>query len=345
MPNSSSYDIEILTSSDSLDEWDRFVDESPQGSIFCRSWWLRSVCTQGFQIFIFRQHGRILAGMPLPIYHFRGFTRIHMPPLTQVLGALLAPINDGSYTRKLSNEMNVLTALANAIPRFHVFGMNFHYNFTNWLPFYWAGYTQTTRYTYIIPDLTDLNKVYAEFASSTRTSINKARNIVSVHTDLSARDLYDNHVLTLQKKGEQILYDFDYFKAIYETAHQTDCGKTWYAMDEHKNIHAAIFVIFDRKSAYGIVCSTDPDFRSSGAGTLLQKEAITYVAKYTQRWDFEGSMIHDVENYYRKFGAIQTPYFTIMKDNRSLPVRSIAAGKNLLVSKTKNLKQSLKRSF
>lgn len=34
------------------------------------------------------------------------------------------------------------------LPKFDYFNMNFHYSITNWLPFYWRGFKQTTRYTY-----------------------------------------------------------------------------------------------------------------------------------------------------------------------------------------------------
>ena len=89
---SSKYEVEILDpSSDSLAEWDCFVDESPHGCIFCRSWWLEAVCPGEFEILTLRKDGRIVAGMPVVISHKWGYTTVHMPQLTQTLGALLVP--------------------------------------------------------------------------------------------------------------------------------------------------------------------------------------------------------------------------------------------------------------
>jgi hypothetical protein len=309
----STYEIRTLSHKDSIEEWDSFVDESPQGCIFCRSWWLKAVCPDGFEILTLRKGGRIVAGMPLPISWKWGYKTISMPPLTQALGALLLPSKSSTYEGRLSDEMETLEALVKAIPKFDHFSIRFHYNFTNWLPFYWAGYQQTTRYTYAINDLSDLDKVFTDFTHSKRKNIKKAEQLVTVCCDMSADEFYVNHALTLRKQGESIGYKFDLFKQIYDAALKNSAGKIWYAIDSQQNIHAAIFVIFDQKSAYYLISTIDPDYRNSGAATLLLREAMTYVSQYTKRFDFEGSMIRGVEHSFRKFGAIQTPYFTITK--------------------------------
>lgn len=316
------YDIEILSCCDSLEEWDRFVDDSPQGCIFCRSWWLKAVCPNNFEILTIRKRDEIVAGMPIPLYRKGGYPIIHMPKLTQTLGVLFSPSTRTTYEGRLSDEMKVLDILVEAIPKFSYFSIRFHYSFSNWLPFYWAGYQQTTRYTYVIENLTDVDKVFSNFAHSKRKNIKKAEQLVTGGSDLSAEDFYANHVMTLNKQGESISYKYDLFKRIYDAAIENSAGKIWYAIDGQENIHAAIFVIFDGKSAYYLISTIDPDYRNSGAATLLLRDAIAYASQYTRRFDFEGSMIRDVEHSFRKFGGVQTPYFSITKDNRSLLVKA-----------------------
>jgi len=62
----------------------------------------------------------------------------------------------------------------------------------------------------------------------------------------------------------------------------------------------------------------NPSLRNSGAHSLILWEAIRYVADYAETFDFEGSMLPGVERFFREFGAIQTPYFTISKGKLSL---------------------------
>ena len=308
------YSVEALHPDDSLDEWDLLVDASPQGSVFSRSWWLRAVCQDRFRICTLRRGGRLVAGMPLPVSRMAGLTTTTMPPLTQTLGPVLLPSSKSTYEGRLSDEMEVLEALVAAMPRSHIFSMHFHNSLANWLPFYWAGYQQTTRYTYIIPDLTDLNAVFSGFSHSKRGNIRKAEGLVTVHADMAPKDFYENHKMTLRKQGETISYSYDLFKRIHEAACQMSGCKTFYALDKSDNMHAAIFIIFDRRSAYYLISSIDPDYRTSGSATLLLREAITYASQYTKAFNLEGSMIKGVESSFRKLGGIQTPYFRISKE-------------------------------
>ena len=117
---------------DSLNKWDRFVDFSPQGSIFCRSWWLRSVCPNNFTILSLRKAGRIVAGIPLPTFINKGLKYIKMPLFCQTLGILMEPPASQKYETRLSQEMELIDNIIKAMPKYDHFDMNFNYNFTNW---------------------------------------------------------------------------------------------------------------------------------------------------------------------------------------------------------------------
>jgi lipid II:glycine glycyltransferase (peptidoglycan interpeptide bridge formation enzyme) len=211
--------------------------------------------------------------------------------------------------------------------------MNFHYNYTNWLPFYWSGYQQTTRYTYVIENLADLELVFSNFDHSKRKNINRAEKIVNIYDNLKPEEFYDNHKFTLNKQGKNISYTFELFRNIHTNVKKQDAGKIWCAKDNEENIHAAIFVVYDSKSAYYLISTIDPDYRNSGAASLLLKHAITYVSQFTKKFDFEGSMIQGVENSFRKFGAVQNQYFRITKDNR------------LVMRSARNIYKMINRAF
>jgi len=71
------------------------------------------------------------------------------------------------------------------------------------------------------------------------------------------------------------------------------------------------FYIADNKSVYYLMSGTDPDLRSSGAQNLIQWEAIKYYYDKVKYFDFEGSMVENIEANFRKFGAVQKQYFRI----------------------------------
>jgi lipid II:glycine glycyltransferase (peptidoglycan interpeptide bridge formation enzyme) len=316
-------EVEFLEPDDSFEEWDRFVDDSPQGCIFCRSWWLKAVCPREFKILIVKRAGRIVAGMPLTLSRRYGTTVAMIPRLTQTLGAVLLPSKKTTYEGRLSEEMAILDVLVKAIPRWSRFSMNFHYNFTNWLPFYWAGYKQTTRYTYVIEDLSDIEKVFSNFAYSKRININRAQKIVTIREGMTAEEFYSNQKNNLSKQGIEIAYPFDYFKSIYDSAVENSAARIWAAEDTAGNIHSAIFVVYDRKSAYYLISTIDPEYQNSGALKLLIFNAMKCLANSTQHFDLEGSMDRGIENSFRLFGAVQKPYFNISSDRRFMAYKAI----------------------
>ena len=190
----------------------------------------------------------------------------------------------------------------------------FDYSITNWLSFYWKGFKQTTKYTYVIEDISDIDKVYNDFEHAKRKNIKKANSIIEVKYDISSEEFYQNHKLTLAKQGDVIEYSYDTFKKIYDVSYKNNSGKTIYAIDSNNNIHCALFIVWDDNSAYDLISTIDIDYRNSGAASLLVFEAIKYVSNYTKKFDFEGSMIESVEKSFRQFGSEQKPYFRIYKD-------------------------------
>lgn len=307
------YSTEILQPSTRLEEWDMFVDRSPQGTLFCKSWWLRAVCKERFEILVIKQNGEIIAGLPITYEIAWGKKIIRPPELSTAMGVLLAPNEKGTYEKNLSREMDLLSAVAENIPVNNGFMILCHPSITNWLPFYWNGYSQTTNYTYVLEDIEDAEKAISEFTYAKKKNIKKASGMVTVMEDLSSRELFTHYVRTLKKQQKTIFYPYDYFRDLYDAAYSRKAGKSWYAVDNDGNIHSVFFVVFDERSAYCLISAIDPDFRNSGAHTLLVREAITHASKITRRFDFAGSMMKGVENSNRKFGAVQKTFFCISK--------------------------------
>ena len=283
--------------------------------IFSKDWWLDAVCGKDkWAVIVLKKGDAILATLPYYLIKGRLFTSIAMPSLTQTLGPWLR-LSKTQYADLLSEQKKLMTELIDRLPPFDYFVQNFHYSITNWLPFYWKGFSQTRRYTYVIEDLSNLENVWNHFSYAKVKNIKKAEKKISVHFDLSARDFYINHKMTLAKQGERISYSWELFERIYTAGYNHNAAKTIYATDDQGNIHAALFVVWDSQSAYDLISTIDPDFRNSGAATLLVKEIIKYVSTRTKKFDFEGSMIEGVENSFRQFGAVQKPYFSVFKTN------------------------------
>lgn len=288
--------------------------------IFSKDWWLDSVCGKdNWDVALVKKDTEIVASLPYFLKKKYIWKIITMPKLTQFIGMhIVFPQDQKLLHKKISYENKIINELIEQLPKVDFFIHSFNDNFKNWLPFYWKGYNQTTQYSFVIDDLNDLDNIFNSFSSGKRKNIKRAEKIVDVKFDLSAKDFYDNHVMTLKKQKSKISYSFKMFKSIYDAVYKRKCGRTIYAIDNEKNLHCALFIIWDKNSAYDLISTIDPDFRNSGAASLLIKESIKFISDKTKKFDFEGSMDKNISNSFRQFGAKQKSYSTITKCNSFL---------------------------
>lgn len=297
-----------------MDKYRALCIHEPSIPLFSQAWWLDAAAGErGWDVVLVEKDAQILASLPYVKKNRYGFILLTQPPLTQNLGPWLRLDCGIKNSKKLAYEKDILQALYAQLPKHDHYGQSWHYRRTNWLPLYWMNFSQTTKYTYVINDISDIDAVVANFEHSKRKNIKKSEKIVKIVFDISASDFYENHCLTLRKQGQKILYTFEFFQRIYDAGYKNNAAKTIAAFDEAGNLHAALFVVWDKLSAYDLISTIDPDFRTHGAASLLVKEAIKYVSQFVNRFDFEGSMIEPVERSFRQFGAEQIPYFSISR--------------------------------
>jgi len=314
MAEESNLTPQILRPGDPLEAWDRFVDESPQGCIFCRSWWLDAVCSSGFGVLTVQKNGKIAAGIPLASSRKLIWTGITMPPLTHTLGVLLASQPKARYFSRLSGEMAALQALVAAIPRFDFFRVNMHHTMTNWLPFYWAGYSQTTRYTYVLEDLSDLDAVFKNMRKGLRRTIRKAEEAgIRVEETDDIDTLLELNKKTFTRQGRAVPYTDESVRKLDAACAQHDARKILVTKDGSNRPHSALYLVYDSRFMYSLMEGTDPECRSSGACPLAIRRSLELAHTLNLGYDFVGSMLEGVEFCNRSFGATQKPYFEISR--------------------------------
>ena len=312
--------VEFLEKS-SKNEWNSFVDSSPQGSVFCYYEWLEFSTKNDFQILVYKENGRITAGMPLPFY---STGKIGLPPLTQKMGVLFEDFSNTKYVTRLEKEKKIIYEFIDVLKREKKsYSMNFDWHFDNWLPFYWRGYEQTTRYTYVIDfNSKTLDQIWQDMDDRTRNSIRKAeKSLLRISKTNDVKRFYEINKMTFERQKMEIPYSFEYVQKIYETF--KDVISMFEAIDSSGNTHAMNFYIADNRSVYYLMSGADPDFRSSGAQNLIHWEAIKHFYGKVRYFDFEGSMIENVEANFRKFGAVQKQYFNISSTSILREVKKI----------------------
>jgi hypothetical protein len=296
--------------------------------IFSRAWWLDAVCGEAWDACVVQRGGQVVATMPFHVTRRYGLTLLTQPPLTQTLGPWLRKCG-AKYSNRLALQKELMTELIDQLPRFDYFSQNWHFEHTNWIPFYFRGFQQTTRYTYVIDDLSDLNATLGEFSSSYRNKIRKADKTIEVCLGLPLEECFRLNQQTFERQGLKVPYTLEFLRRKDTVLGERGCREIFYARDKTGVIHSALYLIWDDTSSYVHMVGEDPMYRSSGAGIRLIWEAIRYTREVLglNRFDFEGSMIEAVERVRRDCGAKQVPYFNVMKTpSRLLRVRNCLVG-------------------
>lgn len=268
-----------------------------------------------WDVLLYTKGNNVLAALPYYIKRKWGLRLVVQPPLTQTNGIWINYPPLQKQVSRLSYEKETMRGIIAQLQRLGValYLQDFHYAVTNWLPFYWSGFKQTTRYTYVLEELNTVESLYAGLRYNIRHEIKKAQSQVTIKDDCPLADFYALHRETFARKGWDTPISFAVLQRIDQACLRRNCRKILYAADGAGTIHAAAYLVWDENSAYYLLAGVNPRLKSSGANSLLVWNAIRFAGNVTRKFDFEGTMLEPIERFFSGFGAVPKPYFRIYK--------------------------------
>ena len=290
--------------------------------LFLQHWWMETVCDGKLWDVALAFDGDTLAGaMPFHYGQKLGISYVLQPQLTQFSGPVFFYPRDLSASHRLDFEKRVADNLLHQVEERHphFFLQNFSPEITNWLPYYWAGYKQTTRYTYRIEDIRDPQRVFAAFdAEKRQRKIRRYEDITKVRFDMPADEFAAFHTEYWTSKGQRDVLGRSLIERVCRAAVGRGNGVVASLHDEEDRLLAARFVVYDSRCAYSLMSAQNLQLHKNGHSETLFWQLIKYLSDKTVSFDFEGSMDQGIEYFYRSFGAIQTPFFEISKSRNPL---------------------------
>lgn len=293
------------------DQYRKFCTDTPELPLFFKDWYLDIVCFDGnWEVVTVEENGKIVAVLPYFLKKKGPFQLVTMPLMTKHMGPYLIP-----EKRQLKYSHVLFEQLISQLPKTDYFIQDFHPSIKNWLPFHWNAFKQTTRYTYVLDDLKNLEKVYEKFNRNIRRNIRKAEKNLKITDDFSIETFFDINKESFDRQGLSIFYTLDFLKKYDAVLAQRKARKIFFAVNEHGQIHAASYLIWDQNRSYYHLAGESSKFRGNGASILLTWEAIKFTKNELglEIFDFEGSMLKPIEAIRRQFGAKQEPYFRVWK--------------------------------
>ncbi len=181
----SNFDIRPLNE-DELAIWDELVENSPRGTLFHRSFWLKA-SEMPFVICGYFKGNTLLAGIPL--YHYRKFgIRIATHPKLPAYFPYLGPVfkhQDTKYVNKISSEKEISRAIACRLKQESVAIFVTAPGDVDLQPFLWEGFSTNMNYTYIINLSNSLEDIWKSMDDKRRNNIRKAEKdgIIVTHSE------------------------------------------------------------------------------------------------------------------------------------------------------------------
>lgn len=283
--------------------------------LFSQDWWLdAAVGGHNWDVAVVENHDTIVASMPYLRNKRIGLRISTLPPLTYCLGPWLRA-SDAKHTTQLSRQKDAMGKLIEQLPDFDHFKQSWHHTQTNWLPFYWRGFDQTTYYTYLLALQTGETAMWEGLQENIRREVRKAsgRSGLCVRDDLSVADFLPLHKLVYTRQNKSLPYSDQVVYKLDAACKARNQRKIFIAQDQQGVAHAGLYLAWDETSAYYLMGGGDPKLRNSGAMSLCMWEAIKFASTITPRFDFCGSMLESIEHFVRAFGGTQTPYLTVSK--------------------------------
>jgi hypothetical protein len=292
--------------------WDNFVEESPGGTLFHQTCWVKA-SGRKFIIYGYFKGGELYAGLPLTYRKRFGFKAASHPALTPYLGVVFKK-QETRYVNRLSQEKEMSRELARRLKEdFHFVSFNYSPGLTDLQPFLWEGFSAGINYTYIINLENSLEDIWKSMDDRTKNDIRKAeKDGIGVNTSDDFAQTFSLVEKTFTRQDMKVSFKSAAFS--YNDSLKTkNLCKSFLAKDKNGNIIAMVYIVWDNKRSYYLLGGYDPGKSHHGASAIAIWEAIKFTKAELglKEFDFEGSMVPQIEQFFRKFGGRQVPYFTV----------------------------------
>jgi hypothetical protein len=276
-------------------------------TIFHEPWWLDAVAPGRWEEVRVERDGAVVARWPYVVRRGPGpLVRLLAPPLSPRLG----PVMDASMDPRsdLAGWTDALGELAGRLPAHHHLIQACDPALTEWLPLSWRGFTHTTRYSFVLRDIGDLDRVRAGYAQGRRGDYRKGLRLLELREGSPPGPTYPALQATLARAGAKVGFSHETFTHAVAAATSRSRGLHLSAHGPEGDQLAGAFLVWDDTTLYYLVGGAAAEARGSGAQTLLVDRGIELAASKGLAFDFEGSRVESIAKFFASFGAAPEPY-------------------------------------
>ncbi|MGI8950440.1 MAG: hypothetical protein ACR2FN_02535 [Chitinophagaceae bacterium] len=279
-------------------KWDNCITNSDNGLIYASTIYLDNIADNW--------HGIIVNDydcvMPIAWRKKYGFRYCYDVPFMQQLGWFPSQINDVFLTK--------------ALFRFCKYG-DYNFNYANNVAL--KNFYQHNNF--IINLKQSYNVIKNKYKPDIINNLKKTANQQLIYVDETIeaaiylfKNLYSRKLPQISEK------EYDNFYQLCKFFLQTDLVFARKVCTHHNETLAAALFLKDKKRIYNLMNSTTEAGRKTEANHFLFDCVFKEFAESGLIFDFEGSDIAGIKNFYEKFGAVNQPYYKIHFNKLPFPI-------------------------
>ena len=259
-------------------KWDEFVLDSPQGTIFNTSTWVRALEENYHYLLCFKGE-QLVAGI-VALEDGSGRNMLRNPyPFTSYHGILYDDNEKLHSVQRYSTELEAARTLAEILTdRYDFVSLANHWRIHDIRGFTWHTYFDAperqfnveVNYTSII-DLEDLDALRKDVKRETLHDVNKAKAAgVEIVRNGDLEDALRLRELTFARQGVSISdRETDLLVRLYESMKSADKLRSYSAYDSGGRLITTVDILIHKGGAYYMWAYSDPEMRSTQGGSLI----------------------------------------------------------------------------
>jgi hypothetical protein len=241
------------------------------------------------------------------------------PPFTPHIG-LFAIDKKNNPVKKNSFRKDIIESIATFLKNssYVYYKLDFAPQWVDMQPMLWQHIETNVRYTYRIDLKQTVEDINSNLDVARRNKINKAGRDGFIATHQPDAELaYRMIAPSLKSKGisthDQIL------RGILNLAAKDErCHYSFGEFEDKK--HGVTISIGDHDVCYNLLSAVDRSVPNTHSGTMSLYHAILHAREKGFRiFDFEGSGVPEIEDYFRSFGGALVPYFSVCGGRKPWP--------------------------
>ncbi|ONG50150.1 hypothetical protein BKE38_19220 [Pseudoroseomonas deserti] len=280
-------------------------------TVFHEAWWLEAMAGDRLQEVTVTSGGRTIGRLPFVMRRRPGGrTLCEMPTLTHFLGPAI-DAGSGSLANRALKQAQITRELLQQLPRSDAFQQRLHRGIEEVMAFQENGFTASVDFTFELHP-TEEELIWKGMRDKTRNMIRRARTLYTVEQIDDPERFAALYAGNLRARGTDSYYPPGEIIRLVSAAQARDQGRVLAARAEDGSLVAAIFYVWDHRSAYYLLSTRLPDSDNSAVSLLLW-EAVCHGNAEGRIFDFDGVSSQGNRVFFTGFGGVIRPRYVVTR--------------------------------